>query len=83
MATKTIYQIDKACTTFKKLFKSKIAKFEKLDNWLEKESNVFEDETKNKNSLFLKYKKEQLIKVDFGVNVGTKLSHTHFAVYGK
>ena len=28
----------------------------------------------------MKYKRGQVIKVDFGVNIGSELSHTHFAI---
>ncbi len=37
MKTETQNKIDIACKTFKKIQKSKIDKFNKLDDWLEKE----------------------------------------------
>ena len=55
-------------------------KFSKLTNWLKKESNLFEEEIKNNTNIFLRYKRGQIIKVDFGVNIGSELSHTHFAI---
>lgn len=80
MNTITLNKIDKACETFKLVKNSNITKFNKLDDWLIKESNIFLDKTKPKCTNYLRYKKGQLIKVDFGVNVGTELSHTHFAI---
>ena len=73
-------KIDLACNTFKKVQKSGFEKFNKLDEWLEKESNIFDGETQNIQNQFLKYKRGQILKIDFGVNVGTELSHTHFAI---
>jgi len=80
MNTTIISKIDNACMKYKNIQKSGKIKFSKLDEWLEKESDIFEDEIKNKNGIFLRYKRGQLIKVDFGVNVGTEYSHTHFAI---
>lgn len=77
---KTENKIDIACDTFKKVHKSKITKFNKLDEWLEKESNFFDNEVKKTKIKYLRYIKGQIIKVDFGVNIGTELSHTHFAI---
>lgn len=72
--------IDIACKNYKKVNNSKKRKFNKLDEWLNKESSIFIQETKENGELFLKYKRGQIIKVDFGVNIGTELSHTHFAI---
>ena len=30
--------------------------------------------------MYLRYDYGQIIKVDFGINIGTELSHTHFAI---
>ena len=79
-----VNKIDKACITFKNVNKSKIDKFNKLDTWLYKESNIFNNEVKlNKNNFtkhYPKFKRGQIIKVDFGINIGSELSHTHFAI---
>lgn len=80
MDTKTKDKIDIACQTFKKIHKSKIDKFNKLDSWLEKESNIFYNETTIRNQQYPNFKRGQIIKVDFGVNIGTELSNTHFAI---
>lgn len=73
-------KIDIACKNFKNVRKSGLLKFDKLDLWLLKESNIFEEETGNINFKYLKYKRGQIVKVDFGVHIGTELSHTHFAI---
>ena len=75
-----IDKISTACDTFKKVYHTRKQKFKKLDEWLEKESNEFYDETKNKKLSYLKYSYGQIVKIDFGVNIGTELSHTHFAI---
>lgn len=53
----TLNKIDKACETFKLVKNSNITKFNKLDDWLIKESNIFLDETKPKCTNYLRYKK--------------------------
>lgn len=73
-------RIDNACKIFKKVNESNHPKFAKLDYWLEKESYIFDKETQNIQNQYLKYKRGQIIKIDFGVNIGTELSHTHFAI---
>lgn len=73
-------KIDEACKKYKIVQKSKNVKFIKLDEWLDKESDIFVNEIRNNKNYFLRYKRGQLIKVDFGVNVGSELSHTHFAI---
>ena len=80
MATLTKDKIDTACTNFKKVHISGKQKFKKLDEWLEKESNIFYKETKNKQQKYKRYSYGQLIKVDFGINIGTELSNSHFAI---
>lgn len=78
--TKLFDKIHEAFIKYNKVFHSENTKFKKLDNWLYKESSIFESEIDNNNYNFLKYKRGQLIKVDFGINIGTELSHTHFAI---
>ena len=80
MATLTKDKIDTACTNFKKVHKSGKQKFKKLDDWLEKESNIFCNEIKQKNYKYPRYSYGQIIKVNFGINIGTEFSHTHFAI---
>ena len=73
-------KIDLACENFKKVNKSGIEKFNTLDNWLEKESNLFLKETKSNKVTYKKYMTGQLIKVDFGINIGAELSFIHYAI---
>ncbi len=82
MATIVKDKIDKACDTFKVVHKSNCRKFNKLDDWLAKESMIFYDEVKNKNDRqkYRNFKRGEIIKADFGVNLGSEFSHTHFAI---
>lgn len=76
-----INKIDNACKKYKQVHKSNNIKFNKLDQWLDKESDIFIKETNNtKNATYKKLKRGQLIKVDFGINIGSELCHTHFAI---
>lgn len=75
-----IDKIDEACTKFKQIRKSKIKKFDKLDEWLNKEATIFVNETQMSKKNYPNFKRGEIIKVDFGVNIGTELSHTHFAI---
>ena len=78
--TKEKNKIDIACNRFKIIKQSQTKKFQKLDVWLDKESNIFYNETQKAEKLYLRYDYGQIIKVDFGINIGTELSHTHFAI---
>lgn len=80
MNTETENKIDIACENFKEVKGSSKIKFSKLDKWLLKESQEFKNETENIKSLYFKYKRGQVLKIDFGVNIGTELSHTHFGI---
>lgn len=83
MENKSDYNIDKidiASNNFKKVRSYNIPKFEKIDIWLEKESAIFYKECFNCISFYPKFKRGQIIKVDFGINIGTELSHTHYAI---
>ncbi len=73
-------KIDTACKTFKKVHKSNYAKFNTLDEWLEKESLLFDNETKSTKTTYKKYERGQIVKVDFGINIGSELCYTHFAI---
>lgn len=55
-------------------------KFEKIDAWLEKEANLYLGEIKNKKKRRFKYKRGTIVKINFGVNPGSELCHTHFAI---
>ncbi len=80
---KEISQIDKinySSKNYKYVYKSGTNKFKKIGNWLEKESNIFKKETENTEYKMPSFKRRDIIKVDFGINVGSELSNTHFAI---
>lgn len=69
-----------AFNNFKLVKESNDSKFEKLDNWLEKESILYKSELNKKSKSYIKLKRGTIVKVDFGVNPGSELCHTHFAI---
>ncbi len=75
-----IEKIDNSCKNYKCAYNSNHEKFVKLGNWLEKESTIFKNEVNRKIFNKPNFKKGEIIKVDFGVNLGSELSHTHFAI---
>lgn len=75
-----IEKIDKSCENYKYSYHSKQTKFIKLGNWLEKESTIFKNEADEKKTNKPNFKRGEIIKVDFGINVGSELSNTHFAI---
>ena len=79
ITTKT-NKIDIACNNFKQVHQSNKIKFKTLDDWLNKESNIFLKEVNSKNKTFKKYLRGQIVKVDFGINIGSELCYTHFAI---
>ena len=73
--------IDVACTRYKEVKNSGATKFNTLDSWLDKESTIFKKETKKNNNINHKiFKRGQIIKVDFGINLGAEICYTHFAI---
>ena len=78
--TKNNNKINNTFQKFQKLSISPSPKFQKLDNWLEKEANIFLKEKKQTTYKYPKFKRGQIIKADFGINIGTELSNTHFAI---
>ncbi len=74
-------KFENAMKNFRILRETENEKFSTIDNWLEKESNLFLQETKRKkNCKYKHFKRGTLIKVDFGVNLGSELCFTHFAI---
>lgn len=66
------------------MIKKKPYKFAYLDEWLLKNSKLLlteakEYETKT-NQTYKTYKRGTIIKVDFGVNLGSEMSQVHFAI---
>lgn len=78
--TITIDKFDNAIKNFRKAKLSGISKFEKLDDWLEKESQLYKSEIKQKERHYIHLKRGTIVKVNFGVNPGSELCHTHFAI---
>lgn len=62
------------------LIKQDIQNSKKIGNWLEKQSHIFKSESNNIILNKPNFKRGQIIKVDFGVNMGSELSNTHFAI---
>lgn len=75
-----IQKIDNGCQNYKDAYKTNHPKFFYLGNWLEKESSIFKSEALNKNSNKPNFKRGEIIRVDFGINIGSELSNTHFAI---
>ncbi len=75
-----IEKIDESCSDYKSAYNTKHKKFLKLGNWLEKESSIFKNEAENKIYNKPNFKRGEIIKVDFGINIGSELSNTHFAI---
>lgn len=74
-------KISNAIEKFKKVKNSTNEKFTRIDDWLEKEANLYLGEIKEKKEKkYRHYKRGTLIKADFGVNPGSELCHTHFAI---
>ena len=83
MAMETLEKtkIDNATNNFKKLKNSNNQKFERIDTWLEKESNIYLQEVRtHKEKIYHRFKRGTIIKADFGINPGSELCHTHFAI---
>lgn len=75
-----IEKINDSCNNYKYAYKSNHSKFLKLGNWLEKESSIFKNEADKKYGKKPNFKRGEIIKVDFGINLGSELSNTHFAI---
>lgn len=73
-------KIEFACVKYKLINTEDNKKFQKLDQWLEKESNIFTEETFSFHENYPNFKRGEIIKVDFGINIGSEWSHTHFAI---
>lgn len=81
MNTKTqIKKIEESNNNYKYAYNSKNPKFTWLGNWLEKQSTIFKNEVDKKIKNKPNFKRGEIIKVDFGINVGSELSNTHFAI---
>lgn len=75
-------KIDKSYLNYHKIIEKRLPyKFSYLDEWLLKNSKILlkesEHTTPNK---YRVYKRGTIIKVDFGVNLGSEMSQVHFAI---
>lgn len=75
-----IEKIDESNKNYKYTYNLNYPKFTWLGNWLEKESAIFKNEAIKKINNKPNFKRGEIIKVDFGINVGSELSNTHFAI---
>lgn len=75
-----IEKINSACVRYKEVNKSNHIKFSKLGDWLDKESIIYKKEISINKKTFKKLHRGQVIKVDFGINIGSELCYTHFAI---
>ena len=73
-------KINRSCENYKYANKTGATKFAKIGNWLEKQSSVFKNEADKKVFNKPNFKRGEIIKVDFGINMGSELSNTHFAI---
>ena len=75
-----IEKINESCENYKYAYNSNNLKFTWLGNWLQKESKIFKNESQNIINNKPNFKRGEIIKVDFGVNMGSELSNIHFAI---
>ncbi len=73
-------KIDASNINYKFAYTSGNTKFAWLGNWLEKESAIFKSEVKKATGNKPNFRRGDIIKVDFGINIGSELSNVHFAI---
>ena len=74
-------RLNKAFYNYKKIIAKNLPyKFSYLDEWMLKSSKLLLNETRNTTHKYRTYKRGTIIKVDFGVNLGSEMSQVHFAV---
>lgn len=78
-------KLDKSYINYHNIINQQLPyKFTYLDDWLLKKSNLLLEETnliQNKeNKNYKKYERGTIIKVDFGVSLGSEMSQIHFAI---
>ena len=72
--------LDEANIIFKSEAASNYPKFKYLANWVNAESKYFRNERLKENKLNKVYQRGTLVMIDFGVNIGNKLSGNHFGI---
>ena len=75
-----IEKIKDSSKRYQYVYESNNNKFSKMGNWLEKESTLFKKEVDGKKNNKPNFRRGEIIKVDFGINLGSELSNTHFAI---
>ena len=75
-----IEKIDKSNIDYKYAYNSKNKKFTWLGNCLETEAAIFKNEANKKINNKPNFKRGEIIKVDFGINMGSELCNIHFAI---
>lgn len=75
-----IEKIDKSNIDYKYAYNSKNKKFTWLGNCLEKKAAIFKNEANKKINNKPNFKRGEIIKVDFGINMGSELCNIHFAI---
>lgn len=75
-----IEKIDKSNENYKYAYNTDFEKFKWLGNWLIKQSTVFKHEANKKKNNKPNFRRGEIIKVDFGINMGSELSNIHFAI---
>lgn len=81
--TEIMQNINYACDNFKNIVNNiQNSKFDHVDTWLKKTSITFEKENTNKINAdtYPRFDYGTIIKVDFGVNIGSELSGPHYAI---
>lgn len=78
-------KLDKAYNNYYKIINKGLPfKFSYLDEWLYKKSRLLLHESieleNHKETKYRVYKRGTIIKVDFGVNLGSEMSQVHFAI---
>jgi len=74
-------KLDLSNERFKEVSNSEYKKFEMLPNWLDNVSYRYEEEIQNNfPNGYYHFKRGSIIRVDFGVNMGSEFSFPHFAV---
>lgn len=78
----TYKRIDNASNNFKEIADNvNNTKFEHIDSWLYRTSLQFKKENNQKDQItYPRFDYGTIIKVDFGVNIGSELSNPHFAI---
>lgn len=74
-------ELEEAFLNYSKILDKKLEyKFSYLENWLLKQSNILLKETTQAYKLYRVYRRGTILKVDFGVGIGSEMSGIHFAI---